>query len=293
MQGARRTATGMYALVHEDCERSNEANYSSGVELLWPTLGLQAYVGSNAPTPGKDAVLERCPVTLPNPFDPVAQQTPSVSFSVLFRIEPSTQGSNDDFSWSFATSQQNFLFILTFDGSDKRVYYETNGNLNRFSIGTQFTNSSLHRLQVDMNFTNNLWSASLNGINITPGPVPIASPSERFNFGYYYASWFLSDSNFPGNNCMSFDHIKIVAGSTPPMLPQPGLQLSRSNNTGVVFTTVSTEPELYHFLDASDDLRNWQLFASTHATNFTWLVKDSTAATNRQRFFRARASTAP
>ena len=272
--------------------RSSETIYSSGVESLWPGLGWQAYVGSNGPTPGKDNVLERCPVTLPNPFDPVAQQTPYVSFSVLFRIEPSTQGSNDDFTWSFATSQQGFLFLVDFDNASKLIYYETNGSAFQTPSGVRFTNSVLYRLQVDMNFSNNLWSASLNGMNITAGTVPIASPGQGFNFGYFYAGWFLADVNAPGNNYMAFDHVRIVAGATPPTLPPPVIQMTRSKSTGVVTNTIVTEPGLYHYLDAGTNLQSWQPFASTYATNFSWIVKDSTAVTNRQRFFRARATAA-
>jgi hypothetical protein len=273
---------------------SNDPTKGCLVEPLWPGLGLQAYVGLTALSPGNDTLLERHPVTYPTAFDPASQQTPCVSFSVLFRIEPSTEGTNDDFSWFFSTpSPYVLLFTLTFDHTDNRVYYETNGSDYRYSLGTQFTNSFLHRLEVDMDFTNNLWSASLNGTSITPGPIPIAPANQRFILGYLYAAWLLSNADDPGNNFMAFDHIRVVAGATPPTLPQPALQLSKANNSAAVSVTVETEPGLVQFLDTSDDLQNWQPFASTYATNFAWTVSDSSAATNRQGFYRGRASAGP
>jgi hypothetical protein len=273
---------------------SNDPTKSSGMQPLWAGLGLQGYVGLTPPTPGTNTVVQRHPVRYPVLFNPASEQTPCVSFSVLFRIEPSTQGTNDDFSWFFSTtSPYVYLFTLTFDHTDNRVYYETNGSDNRYSLGTQFTNSVLHRLQVDMNFTNNLWSASLNGRSITPGGVAIAPASQRFNYAYLYAGWLLSNSNAPGNNYMAFDHIRIVAGATPPTLPQPALLISKPNRSAAASVTVQTEPGLVHFLDTSDVLQDWQPFASTYATNFAWTVNDSSAATNRQGFHRGRASAGP
>jgi hypothetical protein len=273
---------------------SNDPTKGCLVEPLWPGLGLQAYVGLTPLSPGKDTLLERYPVTYPVAFDPVARSIPSVSFSVLLRIEPSTQGLPDDFIWEFDTSQRDLLFQLDFDNSSKLVYFGTNGPTDAlYSIGTRFTNSILHRLQVDMDFASNLWSASLNGTSITPGPIPIAPANQRFDFGYLYAGWLLSNSSAPGNNLMAFDHIRVVAGATPPTLPQPAFQISKPSRSAAASVTVQTEPGLVHFLDTSDVLQNWQPLASTYATNFAWTVNDSSATTNRQGFYRGRATAGP
>ena len=92
---------------------------------------------------------------------------------------------------------------------------------------------------------------------------------------------------------MAFDHIRVVAGATPPTLPQPALQIGKPNNSAAVSVTVQTEPGLVQFLDTSDDLQNWQPFASTYATNFAWAVSDTSAATNPQGFYRGRVSAGP
>ena len=280
-------------LAGQNLWMSNDPTKGCGIEALWPGLGLQAYVGLTALSPGKDTLLERCPVTYPTPFDPVATQMPCVSFSVLFRIEPSTQGASDDFVWEFDTSQRDLLFFVDFDNSTKRVYFGTNGNDYSYSNGTQFTNSVLHRLQVDMDFMSNLWSASLNGRSITGGPVTIGPAGQRFDFGYFYAGWLLANVSAPGNNRMVFDHIRVVAGATPPTLPQPALWISKPAQNAAAVVTVQTEPGLVHFLESSDDMQSWQPIASTYATNFVWAVSDSGAVTNWRGFYRGRVSAGP
>jgi hypothetical protein len=272
---------------------SNDPTKGCGIEALWPGLGLQAYVGLTPLSFGKDTLLERYPVAYPTPFDPVARQTPCVSFSVLLRIEPSTQGLSDDFIWEFDTSQRDLLFFVDFDNSTKRVYFGTNGNDYSYSNGIQFSNSVLHRLQVDMDFTSNLWSASLNGRSITGGPVPIGLAGQRFDFGYFYAGWLLTNIFAPGNNRMAFDHIRVVAGGTPPTLTQPVLQITKPGANTAAAVNVQTEPGLVHFLESSDDLQSWQPMASTYATNFVWAVTDSSAVTKGRGFYRGRVSAGP
>ena len=130
---------------------SNDPTKSSGVQPLWAGLGLQGYVGQTPPTPGTDTVVERHPVRYPALFNPAFERTPCVSFSVLFRIEPSTQEQMmTSVGPSPTTSPYVYLITLTFDHTDNRVYSETNGStvplLDRHTNLPQFGASPVCRL---------------------------------------------------------------------------------------------------------------------------------------------------
>ncbi|MEO8427187.1 MAG: hypothetical protein ABI651_08755 [Verrucomicrobiota bacterium] len=243
--------------------------------------GQQAFIGFNSPTNTNDVFSVWKPIN----FEPLTNDLPVVTFSVLIQIDPSSSTNHDDFRWSVYNSGGIRFFSLDFDGVTKTVNYGLDDGMGFFSTLTAFDKSQPYELVINMNFKRNLWSATLNGLPAV-NAKPITTVGSVLNLGDVDAVWVIRNPDAPGNNYMFFDNYRIVAAPVS-SIPSTLQIVSRLPN-GATILQLFGEPGLNYTIDASSDLVSWTAMKVVNATDGVADFVDNTAANFPLRFYRAR-----
>ncbi|HEY3861059.1 MAG TPA: hypothetical protein VGO59_04155 [Verrucomicrobiae bacterium] len=266
----------------------NDTN-GSGITNIWPGMGQSAFIGLNHLMAGDSQLTEQYPITMP----PLSGQYPYVSFSAAMSIQAPTTDESDGLIWAIGSTNGDVLFLLDFVPTNNGagiVYWQTNGASAAFPSTNKFTNSVIYRLEIDMDFVHETWNASLSGRPITPVNLPIGSPVGLINYWWLLPTWHIQHPGASGNEGMYFDHLRVVAGSSPPSIPQPALAISETPANPPIAVSVQTEPGLPYALQFSTNLHTWSALGQTYATNLSWVTSNSLPAGSGQRFYRAFAA---
>lgn len=198
-------------------------------------LGQQAYVGFAPTTAGNTGGSVWRPVTISS------NESRVVRFTVSMRVVDSTNGRFDYFLWSIYNTNGTRLFSLVFDNSDLSVSTLSQSGSALVPTGQSFTNMSIHQVEILMSFAQNVWSASLDGVQVVSSQ-PMGNLGTPLDFGSARAVWLVRDPASPGNNFMVFDDYRlevITELNSPEFTTQPQSQTVTAGST-VNLTTSGT-----------------------------------------------------
>ncbi len=278
-------ATEGYSALNDLAGQNGWLQAGSGgnglVTGYFPGEGQQAYIGFAPPDAGDDLLILWKPIN----YQPVAANTPVVTFSVLIGFVDSTTNLYDDFYWSVYNSSADHLFTINFRNDDLRVYYALDGTNTFVWTGTNFTHEVAYELVIRMNFASNLWSATLDGAALATNK-PITTTGATLNLGDVDAAWVLANPSRAGDNFMVFDNYRITAELASPAAPT--LRLLERTPAGNVYLRLEGTSVARFAVDASTNLTHWTALRTNLLTDGFVDYLDTSGTGLNRRYYRAR-----
>jgi hypothetical protein len=252
------------------------------IDGLFTALGQQAYIGFTPPTDTNRFTSVWRPVD----FDPAPANNPMVRFTVKFKINSSTEGSQDDFRWSVYNSSGTRLLSLDFESSTGLVSYVLQDE-QFVSTGSSISFDGLYDLDLWMDFQRNLWTAYLNDYLLV-NSLPLTQNNSLLNFGDADAVWFIRAANVAdaGNNFMAFDNYRVTAeaiSSIPGFVETPGV----STNGFFTFRALG-EKGLRYSVDVTQDFVEWFSLGEYVNAEGAFDFEDTTSTGFSRGFYRLR-----
>lgn len=260
---------------------NEDAVNASGIISNGPPGNAQeAFVGYFEPNPLRSFVSVWHPLNV----DPGLH--PQVRFEVLMTIYDSSTNypDLDNFRWSVYNAEGDRLFAVDFDNYNKSVTCFLDDDTNAIPTGQLFTNDAPFHFSISMDFASNRWSAAMEGTTFITD-LPIATNSAPLNLGDVDAVWAIYNTNYPGDNFMTFDNYRVLAvapDAAAGMLKPLGML-----NGGFVLRVFGSDLRRYA-VDASTNLANWTPLKTNFVTGGFVDFVDQSAAQYDQRFYRTR-----
>jgi hypothetical protein len=245
-----------------------------------------AYVGYNPPITNEvgHSVAHRLN------FNPVQEQLPLVTFTVVMAVFPSTTTNQDWFDWTvFETGKE--LFALSFpSGSGNLPISYQSGDGPFIDTSQTYTNGTAYTLKVTMDFAASRWNAMLGSMTlVTNQPLSAATGTNTPTLDVIMAEWVFRDPAHPGNDYMLFNDYGVTAEAAA-TATAPTLQLLSRSATGEVTLRLLGQPGTSYALEASSDLRTWTQLVSLSSPDGNSEFTDVTAGSLAERFYRARST---
>jgi len=241
-----------------------------------------AYIGYNAPLSDSETSTT---VWRPLNYGTVPSNSVikfSVDMAVVDSIFPNID--RDEFRWSVYNTNDDRLFSLIFDNVSLEIFtFLSDGKA--YDTGVSFRNAVSYKLVILMDFAQNLWHASLNGVDLKINSPIAVNRQFPLKFGDVDAVWFYTDPLYPGNNRMEFDNYRITLESaTRPMLQS----ISATNQQFRL--RVLGENGVRYAVEASSTLppNSWLAIATNTVSSGSFDFVDPMQPPPSQRFYRAR-----
>ncbi|MBU6401858.1 MAG: hypothetical protein KGS61_16195 [Verrucomicrobia bacterium] len=282
-----------YTLVGQNGWVSDGSGSNGLLTNFFQGDGQQAFLGYSPPD-GTNATLN---VWHPINYVPAGTNGTLVTFSALLAITDSSNTNWDDFRWSAYNFYTNAvgtntlgasrLFSLDFDNYYLTINYALDDGKGFVSTGVSFTNSVMYQLVISMDFQNNLWSATVNGVNVV-NAKPITTANAVLTLGDVDAVWAIYDPANPGDNYMVFDNYKLSAQSAPSIAPS--LQTVGLMSNGQFLLQVYGAPGAAYTIESSSDLLTWLPRTTLNSSNGVMDFLDTNAPGASAKFYRARSA---
>lgn len=252
------------------------------VSGYFPALGQQAYVGFSLPAPTDQGLFVWRSIT----HDPV--EDPKVRFSVLMEIIDSSRGNTnrDVFSWIIFNAQGDQLFAVDFDNRFQDITYQLDGTNELVVTKQLYPFDRPFEFSIVMDYEANLWTAEIDGVSVTNMiDQPITTTNAPLDLGDVDASWWIIDTNAPGDNFMVFDNYRIMG--EPPPVPEARLE-PLGFFSGNFAVRLFGMPDTRYVIEATTNLVDWTaLHTNLIYEGYLDFVDDS-AGTVPQKFYRGR-----
>ncbi|MHB8520025.1 MAG: hypothetical protein ACYDH9_04640 [Limisphaerales bacterium] len=203
--------------------------------------GQQAYVGYHSSSPG--SVLY---VWQPLSILVDTNTRPVITFSTYMSIIDSTDGNYDGFGWDFYNANGDRLFLLDFDNTNLKIYYQVNGASAYVDSGSSFDNGKVYYLEVRMDFARNRWNAYLDNAAIVT-EQPLSAAPGTATMGDIDAGWFPRTSQ-NGDNYMVFDDywVRADVSAAPRLVVPPQTQAVITGTNVVLFVVADSGLSLFY-----------------------------------------------
>lgn len=190
----------------------------------------------------------------------------------------------DEFRWSVYNTNDNRLFSLIFDNVSLGIFTFLSDETT-YDTGFGFRNGVSYKLVILMDFTQNLWHASLNGVDLKINSPIAVNKQFPLKFGDVDAVWFYTDPMNPGDNFMQFDNYRITLESAA----RPTLQSISATNRQFRLRVLG-ENGVRYAVEASTTLKTntWVAITTNTISGGSFDFVDPMQPPPSQRFYRAR-----
>ena len=255
------------------------ANGTGGNGVL-SGMNQQAFLGYSAPLSDSETS-----TTVWKPLNYGSVPSNSIlEFSVDMAIVDSTGIDRDEFRWSVYNTNDDRLFSLIFDNLSLEIFsFLSDGTA--YDTGVSFRRGVSYNLVILMDFAQNLWHASLNGVDLKINSPISVNRRYPLKFGDVDAVWFFTDPTYPGDNFMQFDNYRVTLESAT----GPTLQSISATNRQFRLRVLG-ENGVRYAVEASSTLppNSWLAIATNTVSSGSFDFVDPMQPPPSQRFYRAR-----